>query len=656
MSNDSAADLGSALGVLNSHVTVVKSGGKKRHDPLAKRENELLRSNALTVDDGQSNVFDALGRGKLVEPTYDPMLLSLLMQQNNTLMQCSAAMEVNIDGTGYAIERLDGEANGDADKTAIENIKNFFDEVYPGESIITQRRALRRDLEATGNGYIEVLRNAAKEIVFLRRLDAKLMRLVSLDDPIMVEKTVKRMGKETTVKMMVRERRYCMQVGSKLRFFKEFGCSRDIDMLSGAWVGQANTSVIDDTPQSKAFGPGTNPLKTSSNVLDTTNSNQPTTTPGAAPARVLGTEVICMTVLPDVATGYGVPRWINQVPSVLGSRKAEEFNLEFFNAGGLPPAMILVQGGQLSASSRTALTAYLSGKSKFKQRGVIAEIYPASGDIGSAGSVKVTVERFGDERQKDSMFSGYDERCAEHVRQAFRLPPLFVGRSQDQNFATAYASYMVAEAQVFRPEREEFDEIINVKIMRAIAPEYIFRSLPLTITDVENQLKALEMVKDIADPEEFLSTVNEIASVTLTPRDNLEEEQALDVVNQVLGRDAMGNKLDRRDAAGNKAEGDEGDVKQPQRVTAGKKGLIAKMDDGIMTELAEDWAAHMSGKREFSAASVSTMNLLIKSLEPQVRSLFNSYVSMKLTDARHDMGGTAALIAHAGECLHRDAE
>lgn len=621
------SDLANALGVqdptLTSKVTVVRTR-KQAQDLVTKREGELLHSNSLNVEDDRSTVFEGLGRGKIVKPTYDPVLLSVLVQQNNTLMQCVTAMEVNIDGTGYEIERLDGEPKTEEDNKKVGLLKQFFDEPYPGESFVTQRRQLRRDLESTGCGYIEVLRSQAGEMMFLRRLDSKLMRLVTLDEPTLVSKTVNRMGKQVPVRMLERERRFAMQVGNKVRFFKEFGASREIDLRTGEWVGQPETAVI---------------------PLPSREPRPEDRTPGAAKARnddarYFGTEVIYLTVFPDVHTGYGVPRWINQVPSVLGSRKAEEFNLDFFDAGGLPPAIILVQGGQLEAGSKRSLTNYLAGKSKYKQRGVIAEVFAAGGSLDSNSNVKVTVERFGAERQSDAMFQTYDKNCGDHVRRAFRLPPLFLGQSQDQNYATAIASYMVAEAQVFRPEREEFDEVINVHVMKELAPEFYFRSLPLQVNDVDQQIKALEMAKDMSDPEEFLRTLNEIASLTLTLKEEDTDQESLTaLVRQLAGLRQPENK-------------DPGDVV----VEANDKGLIAKMDDGVLSELAEDWSQHLTGAQDFEPASVKTMHTLIKSLAPQVRTLFNRYVAMKMANPSNDLEGTAALLSAAGECKHRPSD
>lgn len=643
MSNEPS--LANALGVTNpqlgSTVTVVK-GPRKPKDPIAKNESKLLGSNSLNVEDGDASAFDIQARGRIISPTYDPVLMAILCQQNNTLLQAISAMSVNIDGTGYEIERADGEPLTDADKKKVQDIKQFFDEPYPGESLVTQRRQVRNDIESIGYGCIEVIRNQAKDIVFLRRLDAKLCRLVKLDAPTKVTKTIKRMGKDQTVVMWERERRYAMQVGSKLRFFREFGASRGVDMMTGAWLGDdgmpvEGTQIYDPAKPKSPIPVKSNLAKDVLGLHGKPEAYAPDGVDGSAvPPSFPGNEMIFLTAIQDVGTGYGVPRWINQIPSVLGSRKAEEFNLEFFNSGGLPPALVLVQGGQLSAESRKDLTNYLAGKAKFKQRGVIAEVHAIGGSLdGGAGSVRVTVERFGDERSKDSMFGQYDARCGDHVRQSFRLPPLFLGQSQDQNFATAYASYMVAEAQVFRPEREEFDEVINVKIMREIAPDYLFRSLPLQINDVTNQLKALELSKGIADDEEWIKTLNEVASLTLTVREDIDEEP-VDAVNAALKR-----------KPGQAADAE---------VAVDKSGKISKMSDDLLTDLADDLAADMSGSKVFSDADRAAMQQLLKSMTGPMRKMVNKYVAMRVVAPTNDLQGTASLLAAAGECLHPAAE
>jgi hypothetical protein len=255
--------------------------------------------------------------------------------------------------------------------------------------------------------------------------------------------------------------------------------------------------------------------------------------------------------------------------------------------------------------------------------------------LNSAGNVKVSVERFGAERQQDAMFEGYDERCNLRVRSSFRLPPLFIGYAQDYNYATAVASYQIAEAQVFKPERDEFDETINVTIMRELAPEYVFRSKPMTVHNIDSQIKAIQMMQNFANKKELIDEVNELVGL------HLKYEKP---------PESMGSEGKPMTGDSNPAEDPFGFVppSEPVYKVEVEDGKIAKTSDSLLLDLAKDWAAYMSGDVVYSPASVVVMKKVIDTLNPKVRNLFNTYVAEKmLSKQAHDPEGTTSLMACA---------
>jgi Bacteriophage capsid portal protein len=436
----------------------------------------VVSSVPLQVEDVYVDMYYTASNtsGRLIMPPFNPIALKNMVRRNNILQQCVEAMEINIAGTGWEVRQKP--ESGTEDKKEYQRLKDFFTEPFPGMSWTTLRRKIRNDLESTGNAYIEVLRTGTGEVAFLRRLDAILMRMVRLDAPVPVEKTVMRDGKEVTLTLMVRERKFAQMVGMKLQYYKEYGCSRRVNRKTGEWVEEGQKLSADE----------------------------------------VGTEIIHLTVTEDTETPYGLPRWINNTPSVLGSRKAEEFNLGYFDAGGLPPAVVFLKGGSMAADVADTLRGYLSGKISDKQRAVIIETYSNAGSLDSNTRVDVSVERFGWESTQDAMFQNYDKAAEEHVRAAFRLPPLFIGKSHDLNFASAYASYLVAEAQIFAPERQEEDELINNLLRREFgAKNYELRALPLNVKDVAIQLKAIDLIRDRIDPENMVNTVNDVVGLDL---------------------------------------------------------------------------------------------------------------------------------------------
>lgn len=434
-----------------------------------------VQTNALDPEDEYQQLYVGGSRDQgILAPPYSLRHLDKLSQENNALSPCIEAMVTNIDGTGYDFASKDEGAENTEDDSNIEELRDFFSEPWPGMSFKTLRKNLRRDLERTGNAYLEVLRNAQDEVVFLRQIDSKMMRLLNLDAAVPVERTVRRKGKDVKITVMQRERKFCQLVnGVSLVYFREFGSSRDLNKATAAWA-----------PKGQRL-----------------------------PAQQRATEVIHFTVLPDAHTPYGVPRWISQLPSVLGSRKAEEYNLEFFDNGGIPPVLILLQGGTLQPETKGALDLKMGkGSASAKNRVQVLEVMPSGGTFNSPNQARVTVERFGAERQDDSMFENYDEKCETRVRRAFRLPPIFIGAAEDYSFASATASYAVAEAQVFKPERDEFDEVINVKLMPVLGyPDYKLVSKPLVIEDATLKLQGIQQALSTraVEMEDVLYEINE---------------------------------------------------------------------------------------------------------------------------------------------------
>lgn len=437
---------------------------------------KVVKKDTKSVTKASSVTFNGLinaaDKGIRNPRPYDPASLKGLLQVNNKLLQCIQAMEVNIDGTGHTFVPVDSEIEmSEADE---QTLQNFFSEPYPNIGFIEMRRKVRNDLESTGNAYLSVIRNGMDEVVALQHLPATHTSMGLTTPVVNLDFTLTRNGKEIDVTLPVREHTFVyMEVEGEKTHFMEFGAKQSIDSKTGK-------------------------VAKSGEVLDSK-----------------GGEVIHLTLVEDPRSGYGVPRWINQLPSVVGSRKAEEQNLELLDNGGVPSAIIFLKGGAAVEQAEETLTGFLSGGFE-TNRAVSVSIQSTEGTIDKGGNVDVQVERFGSESVQDSMYRSYGAECKENIRLAFRLPPLFTGETSDFTFATAYISYMVAEAQVFKPERDVFDEMINTTVVRALGVTTAkFRSNPISLKNVEEQLKAVMSVKEVVDPQNLIDTVNSLVGTEL---------------------------------------------------------------------------------------------------------------------------------------------
>jgi len=468
------------------------------------------------VDDVGSRTVEptAFSEAGALEPPYDPAALCRIFEHSNSLRPNVDAYATNIDGFGHRFEPvIDFDAEDAARKVAdclrVERawqaeqagvptgigldvgdedvqaaiaelapharaerarLEAFFDSCSVDASFTTLRRRTRQDLEVTGNAYWEVLRGGAGQLARFVHIPAHTMRLLPLDrDPVEIAERV-RISPITFDRMTVRRRvrRLVQVLGPERVYFKAFGDPRVVSRKTGR-VYPSVEALRDADPSD-------------------------------APA----TEVLHFAI-PSPRSPYGVPRWIGALLSVLGSREMEEVNLSYFSNKSVPPLAILVSGGRLSESSVPRLERFIDenirGKAGF-HRLLIVEA-----DSAGTGESKAKIEMvpLTQAQQADQLFASYDVANIDKVGAAFRMPRILRGDSRDLNRSTAETSLRLAEEQVFQPERDEFDELVNRVVLGELGIRFWkFRSnAPLT-RDPERMTEMVERLVRVGvlTPEE----------------------------------------------------------------------------------------------------------------------------------------------------------
>lgn len=438
-------------------------------------------SNVVAGVDDAERVF--MGTGA-VAPPYDPETLCLLLENSNSLRQNIDAYVTNIDAFGHRfepvidldaddanqrianaiyIERLklkeDPRRRDEPEVRALQTtptpeevaarkrevaelmrmersrLENFFEYCCVDGSFVTLRRRTRLDIELLGNGYWEVLRNGANEIVQFVYVPGFTVRLLPLDpDLVEIDHKVKISDLTLdTVKVRSRFRRYVQVFEIETVFFKEFGDPRIMSRKSGRIYASVEDLAAAD--------------------------------PNDAPA----TEILHFRVH-NPRSAYGVPRWIGNLLAVLGSRQAEEVNFLYFENKSVPPLALLVSGGRLSAQSIPRIEDFIEnhirGKRNFHKILILeAEASGGGSGIEHTGRMKIELRPLTGAQHQDALFQSYDERNIDKVGQSFRLPRMLRGDIRDFNRSTADAALHFAESQVFEPERQEFDFIVNRKLL-----------------------------------------------------------------------------------------------------------------------------------------------------------------------------------------------
>ena len=133
----------------------------------------------------------------------------------------------------------------------------------------------------------------------------------------------------------------------------------------------------------------------------------------------------------------------------------------------------MVSGGKFSGDTVDRIKEHvnvdLKGRDNFHKI-LILEVSPSKNLTGSEKLPKIEIHELS--QVKDAKWMEYLGDNDNRIRSSFRLPPIFVGLSKDYTKATAKESRLVAEPQVFFPERRVFDNFMN---------KFIFPSIGITL-------------------------------------------------------------------------------------------------------------------------------------------------------------------------------
>lgn len=366
-----------------------------------------------------------LGMSQLILPTPYPVnRLFEIIEHSNMLGQCIASWVVNTVGTGWEVVPAHKKVTKDEDEE--DELQSFIDFANSEESLSTVMKKAVAHKEAVGFGFVEVIRDAKGDIALMRHASSLYMRLGHKHpDEVLVKYDVRRGKRVVTVKEFRKFRRFLQLIAGRITFFKELGDPRKMNSLTGYYEGESG--FTDDSPATEILH-----LRL--------QSNDP----------------------------YGVPRWLSQLPNIIGSREAEEVNMRYFEDNTIPSGLLTIAGGRLTDESMRNLTNTLAGMTAREAQNkltVIEAIGEAESLDANNTPVTMKLERLNDARPTDSLFAGYDEANQSKVRSSFRLPSVAVGMANEHNFATANVAMFAAESQVFAPERNEVDEVLNNKLV-----------------------------------------------------------------------------------------------------------------------------------------------------------------------------------------------
>lgn len=409
------------------------------------------------------------GTDGIIEPPLELLALVMMPEHSSELVQCIEAMEINIEGFGGRIKARKTKDGKEPEVTGpIEEerraLQRFFSCLNPRMSFTKLRRITRKDIESTGNGYWELIpsRGDPNKVAAIEHCPAHTMRITKPDD--VFTKITKRVADPETGEIFeqdfyVRFRRYVQMRGRKKIFFKEWGDPRAIDRRNGQAYETTEVAVQAGVkPEWLA-----NPIKHFSIFTS--------------------------------RTPYGLPRFVGNLLSVFGSRAADEINYTTFKNNNIPNLAILVSGNaMLTDGTIKRINEFVSSvikKGDNYSKILILEAESQEADLPNSGQAKIEIKELAGSQHKDMLFQEYDRNNSEKIRRSFRLPPIFVGKSDDYSRATAEASRKLAEEQIFSPEREEMDREITQLLLDMGYKHWTYKSNSPNVTNDQDLVQIL---------------------------------------------------------------------------------------------------------------------------------------------------------------------
>jgi PBSX family phage portal protein len=342
------------------------------------------------------------------------------------LRQCVDAMVTNIESYGVDFEYI-GPPNGQDGRGAL-NEKARIERLLAtitsdGRTIQAHREDSRVDKEVLGARCFEVIRDAADRVVAFDHVHTNTVRMTNKEKEAVYTVTTDPMtGARRETKR--RFRRFIqMNKAGQRTWFKELGDPRPISPKTG----KVDNSLAIEDQATEIFYEG----------------------------------MYCP------GTPLGVPRWSGAIPALLGAREAEMVNLNFFRDNAIPAMAVLVSGGALTEESFDKIDQYIAGvrgaasMNRIVVMEAVSDGAEASAIDGSLPAPRIDLKPMLSERQHEGLFKEYIKDTERKARMTFRLPPIYVGSAEEYNRASAFASVLTADQQIFVPERMAWDDMFD---------------------------------------------------------------------------------------------------------------------------------------------------------------------------------------------------
>lgn len=440
---------------------------------LRKQDEAAITSqNSAGISSGTGGSYSFSGNRGIVNNYIEPPIdLKRWVQAplvNSRLNKCIEIFSKNTVGLGWDVVPIE-DINKDTPKQQIKKINEekdrlvkFLNNCNPNEPFTEVMYKVKQDEETLGNGYLEITRNNAREVVGLFHSPSLTMRILPHDRGYI---------------QLNRE----FNNGKTNIFFKKLGVSDD--EVKRKFPG-ARSSLMN-----KFTGRFDGEF-----ITDVNGEREPT------PAlNERASEIIHFKIHSSVDSFYGLPKHYPAALSIAGNRMSARRNLNFFHNDAVGRMAVLVSGGELSPGSKKSLEKFLQqgkGVEEAHKILVLETDKPKVGAIKGTSSPNIELKLLTVGVNEDATFLMYRKANDDEIRECFGLPQIYFS-SNDINKASSQVSKKITDEQEFEPDRKTKEFRLNHRLFKQKALDInlvkiVFRK-PDTVdaTEKANYIKAL---------------------------------------------------------------------------------------------------------------------------------------------------------------------
>jgi PBSX family phage portal protein len=195
-------------------------------------------------------------------------------------------------------------------------------------------------------------------------------------------------------------------------------------------------------------------------------------------------EVIHIKKYSPTGNYYGVPDIVSASTAIAGNEFSARFNLDYFEHKAVPRYVVVVKGGNLSATSKQSILEFFQTGLKGQNHRSLFVPLPAD-EEGKKTSFEMKPVEAG---IQDSSFNNYKKANLGEILMAHRVPISKVGLAEGVSLAVARDADKTFKEQVCRPEQRIFEKKLNRVIMEK-TDVFLLKLNELSLTDEDTQSK-----------------------------------------------------------------------------------------------------------------------------------------------------------------------